>query len=228
MLLLYPLIAKSMYEQLRSTFEELSNRENAAMMSAYMRDKFDFYGIKTVPRRAVYKPVLKEAKKIGNVDWSLLTLCWQDAHREFHYFVVDYLIGMKNFLTYDDIDEIWPFITSKQWWDTIDMLSTVVGHIVTNDDRGAELMLQWSVNDDFWVRRVAIIHQLHRKQKTNVELLERVVVNNLGSSEFFINKAIGWSLRDYSKTDPDWVISFLDRYKAELSGLSIREAKKYL
>jgi 3-methyladenine DNA glycosylase AlkD len=108
------------------------------------------------------------------------------------------------------------------------MLSTVVGYIVANDDRGAELMLQWSVNDDFWVRRVAIIHQLHRKQRTNVELLERVVVNNLGSSEFFINKAIGWSLRDYSKTDPDWVISFLDRYKAELSGLSIREAKKYL
>ncbi|HHU25331.1 MAG TPA: DNA alkylation repair protein [Bacteroidales bacterium] len=218
----------SMYEYLRRSFEELSNRENAAMMSAYMRNKFLFYGIKTLPRRAVYKPFLKETKKTGRVDWSLLASCWQDEHREFHYFVVDYLIGMKKYLTYDDFDKIWPFITSKQWWDTIDMLSAVVGHIVANDERGIELMLQWSVNDDFWVRRVAIIHQLHRKNKTNAELLEQVIVNNFGSSEFFINKAIGWSLRDYSKTDPDWVISFLDRYKGELSGLSIREAKKYL
>ncbi|MGI6573568.1 MAG: DNA alkylation repair protein [Fermentimonas sp.] len=217
-----------MYEQLRDTFEEQSNRENAVMMSSYLRDKFTFYGIKTIPRRAIYKALLKEAKKNERVDWALLTRCWQDEHREFHYFVVDYLITMKKFLTYDDIEEIWRFIESKQWWDTIDMLSTVVGHIVTNDDRGAELMLKWSVNDDFWVCRIAIIHQLHRKQKTNVELLEQVVVNNLGSSEFFINKAIGWILRDYSKTNPDWVNSFLDRYKGKLSSLSIREAKKYL
>lgn len=226
--ILNPLTFKAMYEQLRGAFEELSNRENAAKMSSYMRDKFAFHGIKTVPRRAVYQPFLKEAQKTGRVDWVLLTRCWQDEHREFHYFVVDYLIGMKKFLTYDDIDEIWKFVKSKQWWDTIDMLSTVIGHIVANDNRGAELMLKWSVNDDFWVRRVAIIHQLHRKRRTNVELLERVVVNNLDSSEFFINKAIGWSLRDYSKTDPDWVRNFLDRYKGELSSLSIREAEKYL
>ncbi|HHU97398.1 MAG: DNA alkylation repair protein [Bacteroidota bacterium] len=217
-----------MYEQLRGAFEKLSNREDAAMMRSYMRDKFAFYGIKTVPRRAVYKALLKEAQKNERVDWILLTRCWQDEHREFHYFVVDYLIGMKKFLTYNDIDEIWRFIKTKQWWDTIDMLSTVVGFIVANDGRGADLMLKWSVNDDFWVRRIAIIHQLHQKQKTNVELLERVIVNNLGSSEFFINKAIGWSLRDYSKTNPVWVKGFLDRYRSELSSLSIREAKKYL
>lgn len=217
-----------MYEQLRGVFEELSNRENVAMTRSYMRDKFVFYGIKSIPRRAVYKALLKEDQKKERVDWALLTRCWQDEHREFHYFVVDYLIAMKKLLTYDDIEEIWRFIKSKQWWDTIDMLSTVVGHIMVNDSRGAELMLKWSVNDDFWVRRIAIIHQLHRKQQTNVELLERVVVNNLGSSEFFINKAIGWSLRDYSKTDPVWVKGFLDRYKSELSSLSIREAEKYL
>ncbi len=217
-----------MHKQLRGAFEELSNQENASMMSSYMRNKFVFYGIKTVPRRAVYKPFLKEAKKRGRIDWSLLALCWQDEHREFHYFVVDYLIGMKKFLTYDDIDNIWKFIKSKQWWDTIDMLSTVVGHVVANDNRGAELMLKWSVNDDFWVRRIAIIHQLHRKNKTDVELLEQVIVKNLGSGEFFINKAIGWSLRDYSKTDPDWVKDFLVKYEGELSSLSIREAKKYI
>lgn len=217
-----------MYEQLRGVFEELSNRENVAMTRSYMRDKFVFYGIKSIPRRAVYKALLKEAQKNERVDWILLTRCWQDEHREFHYFVVDYLIGMKKFLTYNDIDEIWRFIKTKQWWDTIDMLSTVVGFIVANDGRGADLMLKWSVNDDFWVRRIAIIHQLHQKQKTNVELLERVIVNNLGSSEFFINKAIGWSLRDYSKTNPVWVKGFLDRYRSELSSLSIREAKKYL
>ena len=73
-------------------------------------------------------------------------------------------------------------------------------------------MLEWSIDNDFWLRRIAIDHQLGRKEKTNTELLEQILVNNFGSEEFFINKAIGWSLRDYSKTNSDWVRSFLNKY----------------
>ena len=80
----------------------------------------------------------------------------------------------------------------------------------------------------FWLRRIAIDHQLNRKEKTNKELLEKIIVNNLGSSEFFINKAIGWSLREYSKTNPAWVKNFINRYKDKLDKLSIREASKYI
>ena len=71
-------------------------------------------------------------------------------------------------------------------------------------------MLEWSTDEDFWMRRIAIDHQLCRKERTNTELLEKILVNNFGSSEFFINKAIGWSLRDYSKTNQDWVRNFVE------------------
>ena len=89
-------------------------------------------------------------------------------------------------------------------------------------------MLQWSTDEDFWIRRIAIDHQLLRKEKTNTQLLEQIIINNLGSSEFFINKAIGWSLRDYSKTNPDWVRDFINRYKERMDKLSVREASKYI
>ena len=96
------------------------------------------------------------------------------------------------------------------------------------DKRIDELMLEWSQVVDFWVRRIAIDHQLTRKEKTNTALLEQIIVNNLGSDEFFINKAIGWSLREYSKTAPDWVRDFIGRYGDKMNKLSVREASKYI
>ena len=89
-------------------------------------------------------------------------------------------------------------------------------------------MLAWSQDDDFWIRRVAIEHQLLRKDKMNIELLNTILENNLDSSEFFINKAIGWALRDYSKTNPDWVKDFISKHHAEMASLSIKEGSKYL
>ena len=91
-----------------------------------------------------------------------------------------------------------------------------------------DLLDRCYADEDFWVRRIAIDHQLCRKERTNTELLEKILVNNFGSSEFFINKAIGWSLRDYSKTNQDWVRNFVETHKDKMDKLSIREASKYL
>ena len=135
---------------------------------------------------------------------------------------------MNNFLTYDDIPKIEKYIKTKQWWDTIDFLDRVIGEIGLKDNRVDDLMLEWSCDNDFWVRRIAIDHQLCRKEKTNTELLEKILVNNFGSDEFFINKAIGWALRDYSKTNPLWVREFINKYKDKMSNLSIKEASKYI
>ena len=103
-------------------------------------------------------------------------------------------------------------------------LALVTGQVFLVDD----LMLEWSCDNDFWVRRIAIDHQLCRKDKTNTILLEKILVNNFGSDEFFINKAIGWALRDYSKTNPEWVREFINKYKDKMSSLSVREASKYI
>lgn len=112
--------------------------------------------------------------------------------------------------------------------DTIDFLDRVIGEIGLRDNRVNEVMLTWSKDDDFWIRRVAIDHQLCRKEKTNTELLEKILVNNFGSDEFFINKAIGWALRDYSKTNPEWVRKFINKYKDKMNSLSIKEGSKYI
>ena len=85
-----------------------------------------------------------------------------------------------------------------------------------------------NVDDNIWLRRVAIDHQLLRKEKTDTNLLEKILVNNLNHTEFFINKAIGWALRDYSKTNPQWVKDFIEKYKNNMASLSIREASKYI
>ncbi|NLZ69981.1 MAG: DNA alkylation repair protein [Clostridiaceae bacterium] len=216
------------YTELRELFEQNSDGEKAESMVAYMRNLFLFYGLPTPKRRAVYREFLKEAKKKKIIDWDLLDRCYEDEHREFQYFVVDYLSAMQNFLTFADVLRIKKYVKTKQWWDTIDGLSGIVGDIAFVDERISELMLGWSTDEDFWVRRIAIIHQLHRRDKTNTQLLAEIIVNNLGSTEFFINKAIGWSLRDYSKTNPEWVRSFLAAHGDEMDNLSIREASKYL
>lgn len=89
-------------------------------------------------------------------------------------------------------------------------------------------MLEWAENDNIWLRRVAIDFQLKYKKKTDTELLEKIIVCNLNSNEFFINKAIGWSLREYSKINAEWVQSFIERNSDGLSSLSRKEASKYL
>lgn len=216
------------YQKVKEAFEFLRDEENARHMEAYMRDKFKFYGLQTPERRAVYKDVIARDKKSGIIDREFLEQCWADEHREFQYLVTDYLRAMQKFLTYENVPFVEQFIRSKQWWDTIDGLDRIVGSIAFRDTRINELMLKWSVDDDFWVRRLAIDHQLLRKHDTEEELLEKIIVNNFGSDEFFINKAIGWSLRDYSKTNPAWVRDFIARYHDRMKPLSIREASKYI
>lgn len=216
------------YQEIKKAFELLRDDDNAKKMSSYMRDKFKYYDLPTPKRKAVCKSILNQEKKAGTVDWDFLEKCWNDEYREFQYVVMDYLVAMQKFLKYDDVAAIERLVRSKQWWDTIDGLDRIVGNIAFIDGRINDLMLKWSEDDDFWVRRIAIDHQLCRKLDTNVELLEKILVNNFGSSEFFINKAIGWSLRDYSKSNPEWVRGFIERYRDRMNPLSLKEASKYL
>lgn len=133
---------------------------------------------------------------------------------------------MQKWLSFQDVPTILGFAKSNQWWDTIDHFDHILGSI--DDPRMEAFMLELSLSQNFWLRRLAIDHQLGKKAKTNTDLLESIIVNNLGSTEFFINKAIGWALRDYSKINPDWVKSFIATYRDKLAPLSIREASKYL
>ncbi|SFO24249.1 3-methyladenine DNA glycosylase AlkD [Eubacterium pyruvativorans] len=219
---------KQICQELDENFRAAANPDDAVHMAAYMRNQFAFYGIKAAARRACYKRILKEEMKKKEINWELLDLCWEDEHREMQYFVADYLFRLHKYLTVSDIPHLEKYLRSKQWWDSVDSLDEIIGNIEFPNPEVDQLMLRWSKDPDFWVHRAAIDHQRGRKENTNIDLLKSILVNNFGSKEFFINKAIGWALRDYSKTNPDWVRDFIREHRSEMAPLSVREGSKYV
>ena len=212
-------------------YEEMirhKNEEQAQKMSKYMLNKFEYIGIKTPERRKIFKNFFKEYKNEEKIDWEFVNKCWENRYREFQYVAADYLKDKKDKLTIDDIPKLKQFILKKSWWDMIDNLDMTIGALALKDSNVNKILLEWSIDENIWLRRIAIDHQLLRKEKTNTELLEKILKNNLGQAEFFINKAIGWALRDYSKTNPEWVKNFIEKNKEKMAKLSIREASKYL
>lgn len=195
--------------------ERYADPEVAAGQKAYMRGKFEFLGVKTPDRRRASKSF------IAVHDPQVVPDLWAEPEREFQYVGADMLWAKASQLSSTDVEWLGGFVQQKSWWDTVDALAKTIGQVAT-----AQQMLAWSVADNLWLRRVAIIHQLRRKASTDTALLARIIVNNVGSTEFYINKAIGWALREYSKTDADWVREFVATH--ELSRLSQREALKRL
>jgi 3-methyladenine DNA glycosylase AlkD len=209
------------------TFRAAADPEKAVQMKAYMRGQFPFLGIPTPERKKLSQPLLEE-KSGSDPDWNFVFECWKQPEREFQYLAMDYLAKLTPRLSANDIPKLRELAVTKSWWDTIDGLDRVVGGIALRYPEVNKILIAWSVDDNIWLRRIAIDHQLTRKDATDTALLERILVNNLGQTEFFINKAIGWSLREYSKTNPEWVRDFIERHKDKLAPLSVREGSKYV
>ena len=209
-------------------FEENRNELLAESMSKYMQDKFRFLGVRGATRTEIYKKYFPDARKTKTIDWDFVESCWNKEEREFQYVVVYYLKAMKKFLKREDISKLKYLIVTKSWWDTVDLLAKVVGSLVIRIEGYDQIMLEWSKDSNMWLKRVAILYQLSLKEKVDEIILDKILVNNLGDSEFFINKAIGWALRDYSKYNPEWVKEFIRKNKDNMANLSIREASKYI
>ena len=214
-------------EELLENLKAVANPDDAGAMKAYMKNKFEFLGVKTPARRKLAKAFFKQQTD-SVIDWNFINEAWKNPYRELQYTALDYLEIRKKLLTPSDLPRLKKQAQTKSWWDTIDFLDRLVGSIIARFPETKEIIVAWSCDEDIWLRRLAIDHQLLRKEKTDTKLLEKILVNNLGRTEFFINKAIGWALRDYSKTNPDWVKDFIERYRVEMAALSIREGSKYL
>ncbi|MGX8060038.1 DNA alkylation repair protein [Lactococcus lactis] len=225
-------------------FRQYKNEENAEKQAAYLRHQFEFIGLKTPERRLLAKDFLKEKKADRQIDWELVFEFWNLPEREFQYLALDYLHQMKKWVIFDDMEKIKKLTVSKSWWDTVDALDELVGHLLLtgrkqateNDSTAYEqvktLVKEWAQAENFWIRRIAIDCQLSFKNQTDLELLlYNIEKNLLGSSfadEFFITKAIGWALRDLAKTNSAWVIKFIEEHENKMAKLSIREASKHL
>ena len=208
--------------------EENRNELLAESMSKYMQDKFRFLGVRGATRTEIYKKYFPDARKTKTIDWYFVESCWNKEEREFQYVVVYYLKAMQKFLKREDISRLKYLIVTKSWWDTVDLLAKVVGSLVIRIEGYDQIMLEWSKDSNIWLKRVAILYQLSLKDKVDEIILDKILVNNLGDNEFFINKAVGWALRDYSKFNPEWVREFIKKNKDNMANLSIREAIKYI
>jgi 3-methyladenine DNA glycosylase AlkD len=188
--------------------------EQARTMASRLRGQFPFLGLDADQRKRRSAPYFKSFKKDG-LDWGFVLKCWEQPEREFQYLAVDYLSRQKGNLGAADIPALRELAVRKPWWDTADRLAAIVGSVAARFPESNGTLLDWSRDGDRWLRRIAICHQLGRKERTDTGLLERVIANNLGQRDRVIESAIRRALRDYGKTNPEWVRSFLDRHELE-------------
>ncbi|WP_270181496.1 DNA alkylation repair protein [Alkalihalobacillus sp. CinArs1] len=213
-------------EHIYSTFEPLRNRENAEKMEKYMRNLFPFLGVKTPERKQAYRSVLKEYGAPAKEEIiPIVKELWHAEEREYQY-VAQELLARKKQLEVDDDELIEFLVTTKSWWDTVDGLAsnTAGTYFMQYPKRTEELTGKWIHHENMWLNRTAILFQLKYKEKTDFELLKDYCLIHAESKEFFLQKAIGWALREYSKTDPDAVEQFIEQH--QLAPLSKREGLK--
>lgn len=212
--------------------------DDAEPMAKYQRNQFPFLGIKSQMRRDIFKPYLKEAKAEAKlrfmenpnqaiIDWAFVDEFWSFSEREFQYIVCDYLKEMKKYLQVDDLPRLKTLIVQKSWWDSVDALVKTIGYLVHKNPGLKSEMVAWSLSDNIWLKRTSMIHQLGMKGQTDTILLAETCENCLHTDEFFINKGMGWILRDYAKTNQTWVENFLKNHESDLHNLTWREATKY-
>jgi 3-methyladenine DNA glycosylase AlkD len=214
---------------LKTLFEQNADPVQAAPMKKYMRDQFEYLGIKTPKNVALQKeffaehgfPELSELENVLRDLWSL-------SQREFQYVAVGLLGRFDKQIPAKFIKTIEYMILTKSWWDTVDTIAGgIVGvHFRRFPDVRANYLAKWRASDNFWLRRTTILFQLNYKKETDFDLLCEIICENLNSKEFFINKAIGWSLRQYARVNPKAVTKFVK--STALHPLSTREAMKHL
>lgn len=211
----------------------------AAAQQAYMKSELPYVGLGAPALKALLRPLLVEHRFIDRGPWEAAVLeLWDDAtHREEWYAALA-LVRHRSYRGWVDPDllpVLEHLVRTGAWWDVVDEIAVhPVGQVLLDHHRHVTpAMDAWSVDDDsLWIRRTAVLAQLRHRERTDADLLERVLVANLDDTargkEFFIRKALGWSLREHAKTDPAWVQTFVAAHTDRLSGLSRREALKHL
>jgi len=202
----------------------------AKQQKAYMKDKFEFYGLKAPVRRSLQKPFLDRKflppkNELPNYVKALLQL----PQREFHH------VGQElaeKYVKLQEIENIALYeymICTNSWWDSVDYIATklLAPYFLKFPEQQQVYVDKWLESRHLWLQRSAVIFQLQYKEKTDTQLLSHAIKNLVGSKEFFINKAIGWALRNYSRTNPCWVVDFVNANPA-LHPVSRREALRLL
>ena len=214
---------------LKALFLKQANPKNAGPMKGYMRDQFDYVGLKGPEMGELLRehiaghglPPLADLDRVIRDLWAL-------PQREFQYAATRLLGRLEKQLPAGFIRTLEYLIVTKSWWDTVDTVSagTLAVHFKRYPKVRERWLAKWRKSKNFWLRRACILFQLNYKKDTDFALMQDIIRENLGSKEFFINKAIGWALRQYTRLDPQGVRKFVA--ETPLHPLSAREALKWL
>ena len=218
-------------QSVQTAFSSADNPKIAAPMSAYMKNHFPFHGITSQHRTELLKDLLSKENLPEHNDLPLICRqLWQLPQREYTYAALTLMTKFHKKLTPTDIPWLIYLVTQKSWWDSVDtlagsVLSTLVNRLPDTLWPNFEPLIS---ADNFWLNRTAIIVQLKMRDKTDTDFLTAAILPHMHNKEFFLRKAIGWSLRQYARHNPQWVIDFVQQHQELLSGLSKREALKRL
>lgn len=222
-------LTSNLLENLSFIFDQNQDREKAIPMEKYMKNHFKFLGIKTPERRALMKQFFSETDLLKlEFQQNFVQCLWEKKEREYQYAALDYINKSLKKISKQELPLFEKLIMTKSWWDTVDSIAPhAVGHIakIAPEVKG-EVIETWAYGEHLWLRRASILFQLKYKEDTEESRLYRYILHNASSKEFFIQKAIGWSLREYSKTNPESVRQFIHEHS--LSKLSVREGSKYI
>lgn len=213
---------------LKTLLEQNANPTQAAPMKKYMRDQFEYLGIKSPQLKTLFRQAIQEngLPSFTELD-NIIRELWKLPAREYQYLAIGLMERVEKKLPSASIETLEYMIVHKSWWDTVDNISHVVGvHFKRYPDIREKYLAKWRMSGNLWLRRTAILFQLDYKEETDFDLLCQIIRENLDSKEFFINKAIGWSLRQYARIDPNAVRTFVEA--TPLHPLSRREARKHL
>ncbi len=217
-------------EYIKNELKSNGNLQKAPQMQAYMKTDQPFYGVQSKLRKQIFRDAIKKYPITSREEWEKAILeLWNGTNREEMYQALEVA---ERYKSYHD-ESAWALfetlLRSATNWDTVDWLSSnLIGQLVYKYGHFEKQLVEWSDDENFWVRRATLLAHLKHKEKTNINLLSQTILKLAHEKEFFIRKAIGWILRQYSYTDPDWVLQFVNKYEDKLSGLSKREALKAL
>jgi len=210
-------------------FEKYRNMDAAVPMAKYMKSQFSFIGISSAKRVDLFKVFFNT---FPIPDWDNTKILAKEffnlPEREYHYFAIQLLAKHKKHWSPTDIIYFESIILTNSWWDTVDLISSrIVSQFFKKYPNLTQAMTDaWCESKNIWLKRVSIIFQLNYKNKTDLDLLTRHIMHNANHNDFFVQKAIGWALREYSKTDYKWVLNFI--IQNNIKPLSKREAIKWI